>query len=55
MSLGGATRLRVIFANEQEPFARYNFLGIAIPHEIEIEGAAIDDLRDPATAVGLHQ
>src|ERR1700730_10270052 len=30
MPLGGAARLPVILANEQEPFARYNFLGIAM-------------------------
>jgi len=55
MPLNGATRLPVILADKQEPLARYDFFGIAIPHEIEIEGATIDDLGRPAHGVRLHQ
>src|ERR1700751_3704157 len=39
-----AARLAIIFTDEQEPLPWYHFLGIAVSHEIEIEGAAIDDL-----------
>jgi hypothetical protein len=33
--LNCATRLPVILADKQEPLARYDFLGIAIPHELK--------------------
>ena len=55
VSLDRATRLAIIFTDKQEPLPRYDFLGIAIAHEIEIEGAAIDDLGHPAPGVRLHQ
>src|SRR5215467_12511831 len=54
MPLGRATRLPVILTDEQEPLPWYDLLGIAIANEIEIEGAAITNLRHSATAVGLH-
>src|SRR6516165_8655415 len=50
-----APRLAIIFTDKKEPLPRYDFLGIAVSHEIEIEGAAINNLRHSATAVGLHQ
>ena len=49
-----APRLAIIFTDKKEPLPRYDFLAIAVSHEIEIEGAAINNLRHSATAVGLH-
>jgi len=55
MPLDRATGFPVILTDKQEPLPRHDFLGIAIAHEIEIEGAAIDDLGHPAPSVRLHQ